>query len=124
MTARRRLVLFFAVTIAGIIGTAIGALPGAVFGDIGFIVGGVAAGLLAVLVTVNLLARTRVVRSDRRRHVTKGAVVGYLLFAVFAVATMPTMIGPMIAVLFSGVGAVFGDHLAAEAERALPSVVD
>ncbi|QJR36770.1 hypothetical protein [Gemmatimonas groenlandica] len=124
MTELRRLALFTAVTIAGIIGTAIGALPGAAFGDIGFIGGGIAAGLLAVLVTVNLLARTRVALSDRRRHVTKGAVIGYLLFALFAVATMPTMIGPMIAVLFIGAGAVFGDHLAAESERALPAVDD
>ncbi len=109
-----RLVLFITVTIAGVLGTGLGALPGAAFGDLGFIGGGIAVGLLAVFVTIQLLARASVVAPNRRRPVTQGAVVGYLLFAVVAVATMATMIGPIIAALFIGSGAVFGDHLAAE----------
>jgi hypothetical protein len=114
----RRLALFTAVTIAGILGTALGALPGgATFGDLGFIGGGIAVGLLAVFATVQLLARASVVAPNRRRPVTQGAVVGYLLFAVVAVATLVTMIGPIVAVLLIGAGAVMGDHFAADAER-------
>lgn len=110
-----RLVLFVTVTIAGVLGTALGALPGAAFGDLGFVVGGIAVGLLAVFATIQLLARASVVAPNRRRPVTQGAVVGYLLFAVVAVATMATMIGPIVAVMLIGAGAVMGDYFAADA---------
>lgn len=119
-----RTLLFFAVTTAGILGTSLGALIGAAFGDLGFIGGGIAVGLLAVFVTIQLLARASVVAPNRRRPVTQGAFVGYLLFAVVAVATMATMIGPIVAVLLIGAGAVMGDYFAADAERMSSEATD
>ena len=66
----------------------------------------------------------RIVMPSRRRLVTQGALMGYLLFAVIAVLTMVTMIGPIVAMLLIGAGAAFSDYLAVDAERAQASVTD
>ncbi len=112
-----RIALFTVTTIAGTFGTALGALPGATFGDLGFIGGGMITGVLAVFATIVLLARTRVVPHAHRRHVLQGAAVGYGIFAVLAVATLATMIGPVLATLCIGAGAVFGDVQASQVEQ-------
>jgi hypothetical protein len=114
----RRFGLFVGLTTAGAFGAIVGALIGATWGDLGFIAGGFVVGLLIVLAAVSVAARLGCIALSRRKHVRQGAVVGFLAFATL---TLATMIGPLLCVVLTGVGAVVADIDAENRERRLPS---
>ena len=117
----RRFGLFVGMTFAGAFGAAVGALVGATWGDMGAFVGGLVVGLLAVLAAVRVAARLGCIAMSRRKVVGQGAAVGFLAFATLATLTLATMIGPLLCVVLTGVGAVVADIDAEDRVRRVPS---
>ena len=111
MTSRtgKRIALFVTASVLGGLGGFLGSVLGNALGAL--FVGGFIGGVLLAPVTGLLAARQGWIDAGRRWHVAVGAAVGFLAAATLAINTLSSPVGPLIATMLSGLGALAGARL-------------
>jgi hypothetical protein len=100
--------LFFAMCLLGGAGAALGSMVGNGIGNGGLLVGGFLGGVLFVVLGGSLALRLGWIHRSQRLWATLGAVFGFALACMVALATLSSPIGPILSTLLIGAGATLG----------------
>ena len=103
--------LFLIATILGGVGGIVGSVLGGAFGQTALFVGGFIGGVLIAPLTAWVARWRRWIDASRFWPVAIGAAAGFVVAATIAVNTLSSPVGPAIATIFTGLGAVAGARL-------------
>ena len=103
--------LFLAATILGGVGGFVGSVVGGALGKGALFAGGFIGGILIAPVTAWVARSRHWIDASRFWPVAIGAAAGFVVAATIAVNTLSSPVGPAIATIFTGLGAVAGARL-------------
>ena len=103
--------LFLTATLLGGVGGFAGSVLGGAFGKGALFAGGFIGGVLIAPLTAWVARRRQWIDASRFWPVAVGAAAGFVVAATIAVNTLSSPVGPAVATIFTGLGALAGARL-------------